>query len=193
MGPTSSELRWKILVRIGHKNNKLFQYLISRHQNRTTQQVDMKNHWQSDLDSIKKMENIHTKKQMVIPGNLPSQLRVLDSSQQLHAPLFLASSYCSTPILFLKTPRKTLPFLPQCCLPPFSSVSRICLLNDLYCSHIFCHLFSRHLFCPTPSTASKSEVDSLWPLRMWHVALWDSDTWLKMRSAKSNREKVTHA
>ena len=28
------------------------------------------------------------------------------------------------------------------------------------------HLSGRHLFCPIPLAASKSEVDSLWPLRM---------------------------
>ena len=33
---------------------------------------------------------MYRKEQMVIPGNLPSQLHVLDSSQQLYAPLFLA-------------------------------------------------------------------------------------------------------
>ena len=47
--------------------------------------------------------------------------------------------------------------------------------------------------CQSPTAASKSEVDFLWPLRMWHVARCDSDTWLKMWSAKTNREKVTHA
>ena len=60
----------------------------------------MKNHWRSGLDSMKKMENMHKKKQMVIPGNFPSQLRVLDSSQQLCAPLFLASCSSSNPHLF---------------------------------------------------------------------------------------------
>ena len=55
------------------------------------------------------------------------------------------------------------------------------------------HLSGRHLFCPIPLAASKSEVDSLWPLRTWHVARWDSDTLLKMRFAKTNRGKATHA
>ena len=49
---------------------------------------------------MKKMENMHKKKQMVIPGNPPSQLRVLDSFQQLCAPLFLASCSSSNPYLF---------------------------------------------------------------------------------------------
>ena len=47
---------------------------------------------------------------MVIPGNLPSQLRVLDSSQQLYTSLFLASYCSSTHILSLKNPKKTLSF-----------------------------------------------------------------------------------
>ena len=49
------------------------------------------------------------------------------------------------------------------------------------------------LFLSNPSAATKSEVDSLWPLRMRHVARWDSDTWLNMGSAETNSEKVTHA
>ena len=45
---------------------------------------------------------------MVIPGNLPSQLCVLDSSQQLYALVFLASSQVQ-PILFpSKLPEKLL-------------------------------------------------------------------------------------
>ena len=43
--------------------------------------------------------------------------------------------------------------------------------------------------CQSPTATSKSEVDSLWPLRMWHMARWNSDTWLKMWYAKTNREK----
>ena len=46
--------------------------------------------------------------------------------------------------------------LPQ---PPFST---LLLLQPPFLFHSFC----RHLFCPTPSAALKSEVDSLWPLRM---------------------------
>ena len=158
----------------------------------------MKNHWQLDLDSMKKKWKIYTKKQMVILGNLLSQLRVLDSSQHLYALLFLAFYCSSTHTLSLKTLRKTPPFsfhpfFSSLIFLPFS-LSRICLTNDLCCSRLFCHLFSvsppcnclfchlfgHHLFCLTPSAASKS----LWPLRMRHVARWDSDTWLKMWSAK---------
>ena len=162
---------------------------------------------------MKKMENIQ-KKPMVVPENLPSQLRALDSPQQLYAPLFLASYCSSTHTLSLKTPRKTPlllcfpkktpPLFPSPFFPPFS---RICLPNDLCCSHLFCHLFLSRLpaaafsatfstatfICPTPSATSKGEVDSLWPLRMRHVARWDGDTWLKMWYVKTNREKVTHA
>ena len=44
---------------------------------------------------------------MVILGNLPSQLCVLDSSQQLYAPLFLASSPSLANTLFSKLSEKT--------------------------------------------------------------------------------------
>ena len=55
----------------------------------------------------------YTKKQMVIPGNLSSQLCVLDSSQQLYAPLFSASSLSSRQYSFtLELPEKKLLFLP---------------------------------------------------------------------------------
>ena len=46
---------------------------------------------------------------MAIPGNLPSQLRVLDSSQQLYAPLFLASDCGSLHTLSLIFSQKTPP------------------------------------------------------------------------------------
>ena len=46
---------------------------------------------------------------MVIPGNLPSQLCVLDSSQQLYAPLFLVSSLSSANTFFSKLSEKTPP------------------------------------------------------------------------------------
>ena len=81
---------------------------------------------------------------MVILGNLPSQLRVLDSFQQLYASLFLAPYCSSTPTLSLQTLRKTLS--PTMSSQAFSflsfffspfSVSRICLPNDLYRSHLF--------------------------------------------------------
>ena len=65
-----------------------------------------------------------------------------------------------------------------------------------FCSHLFClrdPSSESSSTCQSLTATSKSEVDSLWPLRMWHVARWDSDTWLKMWSAKTNREKVTHA
>ena len=146
----------------------------------------------------------YTKKQMVKPGNLPSQLRVLDSSQRLYAPLFLASYSSSNLHLFpSKFSEKLKKFLPSLTiLSPLLFSSFLCI-SDLSsqwsllqppffvlppCSHLFCDLF-----CPTPSATSKSEVDSLWLLKMWHVARWDSDTWLKMRFAKTNRGKATHA
>ena len=43
---------------------------------------------------------------MVKPRNLPSQLRVLDSSQQLYAPLFLASYSSSKTIPFPQNSQK---------------------------------------------------------------------------------------
>ena len=50
---------------------------------------------------------------MVILGNLPSQLCVLNSSQQLYALLFSASSLSSRQYSFtLKLPEKKLLFLP---------------------------------------------------------------------------------
>ena len=144
---------------------------------------------------MKKNGKYTKKKPMVIPGNLPSQLRALDSPQQLYAPLFLASYCSSTHTLSLKTPRKTPlllcfpkktpPLFPSPFFPPFS---RICLPNDLCCSHLFCPTPSAATFsvplllqppnglqdsppessstCQSPTAASKSEVDSLWPLRM---------------------------
>ena len=60
---------------------------------------------------------------MVIPGNLSSQLRVLDSSQQLYAPLFLASYCSSTNTLSLKTLRKTPQFLHNAVHSPFQKTS----------------------------------------------------------------------
>ena len=144
----------------------------------------------------------YTKKQMVIPGNLPSQLRVLDSSQQLYVPLFVASYCSSTHTISLKTPRKTPPFFGFA-FPPFfrkppSFSFFFFLLHSLYLGFAFSmisaattffaslllqppflpHSFYSHLFCPwdpppesssmcqSPTTTSKSEVDSLWPLRM---------------------------
>ena len=133
----------------------------------------MKNHWQSDLDSMKKMENIQKKKQMVIPRNLHSQLRVLDSSQQLYAPLFLASYCSSTNTLSLKTLRKTPPFLHNALLfffpflfshfpvyatllPSYSPVSKhglpqplSLLLHAFFPHHSFCsHLFFSLIHAP---------------------------------------------
>ena len=149
----------------------------------------------------RKMKNIH-KKPMVIPGNLPSQLRALDSPQQLYAPLFLASYCSSTHTISLKTPRKTPPFFRFASPPFFRKLPSFSffffLLPSLYLGFAFSmisaaatfsaslllqppflsHSFYNHLFCPrdpppesssmcqSPTTTSKSEVDSLWPLRM---------------------------
>ena len=188
----------------------------------------MKNRWESDLFSLIKMENIQ--KQMVIPGNLPSQLCVLDSSQQLYASLFLASSPSSANTLFSKLSEKPpsekllrpstslslfgsplwslpqphflLPYhavtsndLPkakpsaplQCChlqrslqQPPF--LHHYNVVTSLLAAATFPSLSSAPLnglrdplpesssTCQSLIVASKSEVDSLWPLRMWHVA-----------------------
>ena len=170
---------------------------------------------------------------MVILGNLPSQLCVLDSSQQLYAPLFLASSPSLANTLFSKLSEKPPSeklLRPSTSLSHFSPSSD--LLYDLCRSHLFCpptmlspptippkqtplllynvvtsnDLCSSHLSCTTPPAtifscttpsvvtfpsfssaplnglrdplfessstrqspiaASKSEVDSLWPLRM---------------------------
>ena len=88
-----------------------------------------------------------------------------------------------------------------CPAPSAATFSTALLLQPPFLLHSFCsHLFClRDLpsesssMCQSPTVASKSEVDSLWPLRMWHVARCDSDTWLKKWSAKTNREKMTHA
>ena len=80
----------------------------------------------------------------------------------------------------------------QCCHLP-RSLQQPPFLHHSFCSHLFCtttmlspptaygtpfpESFST---CQSSIAASKSEVDSLWPLRMWHVARWDSDTWLKI-------------
>ena len=80
---------------------------------------------------------------MVIPGNLPAQLRVLDSSLQLYTPLFLASYSRSNPYSFPQNSQRKTPFLPLTLLFslfPFS-LFRICLPHDLCCSHIFYYLF----------------------------------------------------
>ena len=151
---------------------------------------------------------------MVIPGNLPSQLCVLDSSQQLYALLFLASSQVQ-PILFpSKLPEKLLrsstifffskpPFvfrifaffftisiaatfsvpLPCCHLQPSLKSKTLCSFTMLSPPTIsatttFPSLSSAPLnglrdpllesssTCQSPIAVSKSEVDSLWPLRM---------------------------
>ena len=71
----------------------------------------------------------------------------------------------------------------------------LCPPHDLCCNHLFLSNLSpldglwdplpgSSSTCQSPTAASKSEVDSLRPLRMWHVARWDSDAWLKMWSAK---------
>ena len=165
----------------------------------------------------KKMENIQKNKWSYLEISFFSS--VSWTSQQLYAPLFSASCSSSSYTLSLKTPRKLLrssdlPLLLffENLLPfPSSFSSSLLCISDLpfqwsllqppFLPHSFCS----HLFCPRDpppessstcqslTAASKSEVDSLWPLRMWHVARWDSDTWLKMWSAKTNREKVTHA
>ena len=153
---------------------------------------------------------------MVILGNLPSQLCVLDSSQQLYAPLFLASSPSLANTLFSKLSEKTpirktppslykpLPLLsffgsllrslPQ---PPFLPPYHAVTSNDLCNSHLSCTtppaaifscttpsvvtfpslssaplnglrdpIFESSSTCQSPIATSKSEVDSLWPLRM---------------------------
>ena len=56
---------------------------------------------------------------MVILGNLPSQLRVLDSSQQLYAPLFLASYCGSLHTLSLIFSQKTPPSFYDAIFSPF--------------------------------------------------------------------------
>ena len=128
--------------------------------------------------------------------------------------------FCITPLPPKKTlPRPRSPprsFFPHPLLVPFPFfVPRICLPNVLCCSHpffywtpsaatflsallllqppFFCLCPYAATFCPTLSTASKSEANSLWPLRMRHVTHWDSGTWLRMWSARTNNEKVTHA
>ena len=112
----------------------------------------------------KKKTNGHTWKSPFsspCPGLFPATLRssVLSFLLQFNPYYFPQNSQknssvlqiCLSPI-FSKTS-----FLFLLLFPPPFSVSRICLFNDLCCNH---------LFCPTPSSASKSEVDSLWPLRM---------------------------
>ena len=97
--------------------------MISNHQNRTTQQSDIKNHWQSDLDSMKKngkytqKTNGHTWKSPCsapCPGLFPATLRSSVLSFLLQF---------KPPSLFLKTLRKTLHFLSQCCPPPLLCIS----------------------------------------------------------------------
>ena len=100
---------------------------------------------------------------MVIPGNPPSQLRVLHSSQQLYVSLYLASCCSSTNTLFLKTLkenssvpllflfliflsfRNTSPFF-LLYPPDFFSFSFLCISDlpsqwSLLQPHFFCHLF----------------------------------------------------
>ena len=159
------------------------------------------------MENIQKKTNGHTWKSLFsapCPGLFPATLRssVLSFLLQFNPYYFPQNSQknssvlqiCLSPI-FSKTS-----FLFLLLFPPPFSVSRICLFNDLCCNHFFCFTpsattFSAPLLLQPPflPATSKSEVDSLWPLRMWHVARWDSDTWLKMWSAKTNREKVTHA
>ena len=110
---------------------------------------------------------------MVVPENLPSQLRALDSPQQLYAPLFFASYCSSTPHLFpskfSEKLKKLPPFphnvvsffpLPQSShFPSFLSISDLPSQRSLLqppflppfsvlppCSYLFCHLFGRHLY-----------------------------------------------
>ena len=71
---------------------------------------------------------------------------------KINSPLFSFSSF------FLDLPSQRSLLQPPFSLPPF--------LPHSFCSHLSCHIFGRHLFCPTPFAALKSEVDSLWALRM---------------------------
>ena len=81
---------------------------------------------------------------MVIPGNLPSQLCVMDSSQWLRALLFLAPSFSSTNTLSLKNSQRlsslfllknlfflssTFPSFHFLLISPYSSVSKHGLPN----------------------------------------------------------------
>ena len=70
-------------------------------------------------------------------------------------------------------------FLPQ---PPFlqhSFCSHFPSLSSVFLDGLLDSLPGSSSTCQSPTAASKSEVDSLWPLKMWHVAHWDSGTWLK--------------
>ena len=132
-------------------------------------------------------------------GNSPSE-----NPQQLYAPPFLLSHCFDSPLwfpfLFSSTPSKT-PLQPFVflffflCLgfafPTFSTAATFflaelllqppfCLLYSS-CSHLFLSLsLYSHLIVPLFLRLQKGEVDSLWPLRMRHVARWDSGTWLRM-------------
>ena len=190
----------------------------------------MKNHWESDLDSMKKkMENIQTKKtngytwkspfSAPCPGLFPTTLHfsVLSFLLQFNQYLFFffktlrktaLSPSMLSPLPFRKPPLVSLSFSSSHCICPFSSgfafptiSAAATFLHHTFCSHLFFSLIrapwrptrppSRKFFHVSKSYCSfkKSEVDSLWPLRMWHMARWDSDTWLKIWSAKTNRGK----
>ena len=138
---------------------------------------------------------------MVIPGNPPSQLRVLHSSQQLYVSLYLASCCSSTNTLFLKTLKENsflsshnvvLPPLNSAILPllfllfffgfafptisaaaTFSPAATFSSVATFFVQSFYSHLTA----CGTPLQKvpprvkvllqlQKSEVDSLWPLRM---------------------------
>ena len=152
---------------------------------------------------------------MVIPGNLPSQLRVLDSSQQLCAPLFLASCSNSNPHLFPSKFSKKLKKLlrsPQCCLllllsqsshfSSFLSISDLpsqrSLLQPPFLPPFFCLASLQLPFLPSfrsPPFLSHSFCSfkilmatkdaTRGPLGQRHLA--------KNVICKTNRERVTHA
>ena len=94
---------------------------------------------------------------MVIPGNIPTQLRVLDSSQQLYAPLFLASYPSSTHTLSLQILRKTLLFLYNATSSPFSKISSRFPDSPPQRS------LPQPPFCTTPSAATFSFLSSAPP------------------------------
>ena len=156
----------------GIKHSKLFQYLISNHQNRTTQQAENEKSLKiRPGQSEKKMGNIQKNKWSYLEISLLSSMS--QTPQQSHAPLFLAFSSSSHHTPFLPNSQKNPSVFPTILShfsPPFFS------LVSSFASHSSALLFTGqqawlaqplslllHACCSRHQALSFMAVRPIWP------------------------------